>query len=383
MDSLSIEVLRRRATKKWAMRLDGQLLDGAWIAEADFGTAPEVEAALSKAIANNFLGYMPSWLVERTLHECCRFQGEEFGFEIAEECFGIAPNVLSVLHQTIEVLTDPGTPVIVPTPAYMPFLSIPGLHNREVIEIPSPVSPQGRYQLDLGAIAEAFARGAQLLVLCNPWNPTGQTFTSSELAALAEVLSHSKKALVFSDEIHSPLILPGNRHVPFASVSALTASRTVTATAASKGWNIPGLNCAQWYVVDPLLRERFAPAAEKLSEGATPLGALAATVAYSNGRPWLNDLVAYVAKNASHLQRLLANSDTKLHFSTPQATYLSWFDASAYQVEDPAAQIAARGRVAVNAGSTLGKDYSQFFRFNLASPTNVLEDMAKRVIASF
>ena len=49
-DSLSIEQLRGRATRKWSMRMGESLLDGAWIAEADFGTAPQVEAALHEAI---------------------------------------------------------------------------------------------------------------------------------------------------------------------------------------------------------------------------------------------------------------------------------------------------------------------------------------------
>lgn len=150
------------------MRMGESLLDGAWIAEADFGTAPQVEAALHEAISNNFLGYMPTWLVERTLYECRQFQADRFGVTLAEDCYGIAPDVLSVLHQVIEQLTDKGTPVIVPTPAYMPFLTIPGSHFRATIQVPSHVDANGRYKLDLERIDRAFSEGAQLLILCNP-----------------------------------------------------------------------------------------------------------------------------------------------------------------------------------------------------------------------
>lgn len=365
------------------MRMGESLLDGAWIAEADFGTAPQVEAALHEAISNNFLGYMPTWLVERTLYECRQFQADRFGVTLAEDCYGIAPDVLSVLHQVIEQLTDKGTPVIVPTPAYMPFLTIPGSHFRATIQVPSHVDANGRYKLDLERIDRAFSDGAQLLILCNPWNPTGQTFTREELVELASVVHKHPQAIVFSDEIHSPLVHADRTHIPFASLSEQTASRTVTATAASKGWNIPGLNCAQWYIAGSTLKERFARGSELLASGASPLGALGACVAYRDGRDWLDDFNAYIVKNSVRVQELLADSGSRLRCTSPQATYLTWWDASAYEVNNPAELIASKAAVAVNAGHELGEDYSRFFRLNLASPTPVLEDMVSRILAAF
>ena len=41
------------------------------------------------------------------------------------------------------------------------------------------------------------------------------------------------------DALRAPLIYPGGVHIPYASLSDVTAAYTVTATAASKGWNSP------------------------------------------------------------------------------------------------------------------------------------------------
>ncbi|MGH3157057.1 MAG: aminotransferase class I/II-fold pyridoxal phosphate-dependent enzyme, partial [Streptosporangiaceae bacterium] len=49
----------------------------------------------------------------------------------------------------------------------------------------------------------------------------------------------------FADEIHAPLVYPGTRHIPYASTSDTAAGHTLTATSASKAWNLPGLKCAQ------------------------------------------------------------------------------------------------------------------------------------------
>ena len=82
-------------------------------------------------------------------------------------------------------------------------------------------------------------RGGYLLVLCNPCNPVGRVYTRPELAARGRGRRRQRRA-GFADEIHAPLIYPGGTHIPYASISEQTAEHTVTATAASKGWNLPG-----------------------------------------------------------------------------------------------------------------------------------------------
>jgi cystathionine beta-lyase len=60
----------------------------------------------------------------------------------------------------------------------------------------------------------------------------------AELDAIAAVVDlHG--GLVFADEIHSPLVYPGHRHVPYATRSAVTAAHTVTATSTSRRGTCP------------------------------------------------------------------------------------------------------------------------------------------------
>ena len=72
----------------------------------------------------------------------------------------------------------------------------------------------------------------------------GRVYGRDELIAVAGVVE-ANGGRVFADEIHAPLLYPGGAHVPYASLSEVTAAHTVTGTAASKGWNLPGLKCAQ------------------------------------------------------------------------------------------------------------------------------------------
>ena len=63
------------------------------------------------------------------------------------------------------------------------------------------------------------AAGARMLLLCNPHNPIGKVYARAELQRIATIAARHD-ARVFADEIHAPLVYPGHRHVPYATVSA-------------------------------------------------------------------------------------------------------------------------------------------------------------------
>lgn len=247
-DALTPAEMRRRGSLKWSQ--PGETI-GAWVAEMDLGTAPSVSAVLRRAVDTGTLGYMPASLAQQAREATARYESEVLGWQVPVERISLLPNVLSALGAIIEYHTRPGSAVIVPTPAYMPFLSIPGQHGRECIQVPALRTPASAasgtpgWALDLEPIESAMAAGAGLLVLCNPWNPVGRVLDPAELDAVA-ALSTRYGVPVFSDEIHAPLIVdPAALHVPYASRKGADPDLTFTATAASKGWNVPGLHCAQ------------------------------------------------------------------------------------------------------------------------------------------
>lgn len=359
-------------TLKWSgvTTDDGEPTLGAWVAEMDFGTSPAVAQRLVEAVHQGFLGYTPPWADEAVHHALVQLQDGRYGWAIKEGWVRTSPSVLSVLRLTIDSLTRPGSAVVVPTPAYMPFLTIPGEFGREAIQVPSlhdpnADDPQGAWSLNLAGIEAALEGGAGLVILCNPWNPTGRTLSVEEMRALHEVVS-KYDALVFSDEIHAPLVLgdPGS-HFSYARLSPDAAAHTVTAVAASKAWNVAGLQCAQVILPDAKLRERYDAAPKAVFGHPGTLGVLAATPAYLESNDWLAEVIAQINANLDSLDAALAG--TAVDYQRPQATYLTWlgFDDVA-GIEDPARVLREEFHVAVNNGETLGAGYEKWIRVNAA-----------------
>ncbi|MGK5171740.1 MalY/PatB family protein [Geodermatophilus sp. CPCC 205761] len=376
-DALTEEVLRASGGLKWTRY--GSAI-GAFVAEMDFGTAPEVSRALHEAVDRGALGYLTPEAATAMARACAGWCAERHGWTVPPEWITPLSDVLAGLQAAIEHFTPPGTPVVLPTPAYMPFLSVPGLLGRELVEVPM-VERDGRAGHDLDGLARALAGGG-LLVHTNPHNPLGRVFTEAEQLALADVVERAG-ARVFADEIHAPLVYPGAVHRPYAALSPVTARHTVTATSASKAWNLPGLKAAQLILSNEADVEHWARVGFFAVHGASTLGVLAATAAYTGGAPWLADVLAYLDGNRRRLGELLAEHLPRVRWTPPEGTYLAWLDCRGLSLPDSAgAFFLDRAGVALVDGPECGAPGAGHVRLNLATPRPVLERIVARMAAA-
>lgn len=359
---------------------DGSRTLGAWVAEMDFGTAPEVARAITKGVDDGLLGYPPTWLQPRVAEATARYQRERFGWDVAPDQVRLVASVLPALRATIEHFVDDAAPVIVPTPAYMPFLTIPPAMGHPVVEVPSLRGADGRWTLDVNGIRAAFEAGAGLLILCNPWNPTGRVLTEQELADIHAVVPED--AMVFSDEIHSPLVLD-DQATPFISYARMGpayAAHAITATAASKGWNIAGLPSAQVILPDEPLREAWDRFGGEVAHGVTALGTVGAIAAYTGGQPWLDEVRALVRRNAETVGTGLAG--TAVDYCVPEGGYLTFWGFEHAELDDtPYRVLRDRAHVAANDGISLGSDYAQWARINLACSPAVADQILQGALS--
>jgi cystathionine beta-lyase len=371
--------LRERGSVKWTAFPDAI---GAFVAEMDFGLAPVIREALHREIDLARTGYLPTGMGTDLGEATSDWCAERYGWEVAPERVRPIADVLAGLDLVLRRFSDPARPVIVPTPAYMPFLRIPELSGRDVIEVPSP-EVDGRYELDLAAIAAAFEAGADTLVLCNPWNPVGRVLTREELVALSEVVDRYD-GRVFSDEIHAPLVLGDHRHVPYASVSDVAAAHTVTAVGASKAFNLPGLKCAQLILSNDADAARYEEVSGLVSHGASGFGVAANIAAYRDGGPWLDAVRGYLDESRHRFGALLAERLPQVGYRAPEGTYIGWLDLRALDLGDgPSDRILERAGVALTDGAACGTAGKGFARVILATPQPVLEEIVDRLATAF
>lgn len=374
-DAITPEQLRAAGSMKWTLFPN---TIGAWVAESDLGTAPAVTAALHSAIDGGVMGYLPRQVSTDMSRATSEWMRDRYDWEVPTSRVHPMGDVIAAFELAITRLSRPGSAIVVPTPAYMPFLTVPGLHDREVIQVPM-AELNGRAVLDLEAIEKALVDGAGLVVLCNPLNPIGRVFDRDELLALASVVERYE-ARVFADEVHAPITFDGLRHVPYASVSPEAARHSLTATSASKAWNLPGLKAAQVILTsddDEQQWERFGAMA---GHGASTLGVIANIAAYRDGRDWLDATVEYYDANRRVLGELLAERLPEVGYRAPEGSYIAWLDVSHLGLgDDPATTLRERAGLAVTDGRACGVAGEGHVRVILATPRPIVEQIVERL----
>ena len=374
----TLEQLRAVGGLKWAQHPDAI---GAFVAEMDFGTAPVIVEAVSASVERGLTGYLPGALVQRLAEAWTGFARQRFGWDVPVEHVRPLGDVVAGLEAAILHFSRPGAPVILPTPAYMPFLDVPGELGREVIQV--PLARDGdRTVYDLDALDAAYRQGGDLLVLVNPHNPTGRVLERAELLAIAEVVDrHGGR--VFADEIHAPLVYDGHAHLPYASLDATTAAHTVTAVSASKAWNVPGLKCAQLVFGNAADAATWTPVSLRPEHGPSLPGVVANIAAYEQGGPWLDEVLAHLDGSRALLGELLAEHLPEVRWTAPEGTYLAWLDCRDLGLGDhPAAHFLEHAGVALTDGPLCGEVGAGFVRYNFATPRAVMRQTVEQMSAS-
>ena len=376
LDQISVPELRRRGGLKWTYA--GPDVLGAFVAEMDFGTSPAVEAALRDVIARRDFGYLGPAVVQEMAEAVAAWLAREHDWVVDPARIRPLPDVIKGLEAAITVFSRPASPVILPTPAYMPFLTVPPKLGRQIIQVPM-ITSGGRLALDLDGIGAAFRAGGHLLILCNPGNPAGRVYTPAELAAVTDVVErHGGR--VFADEIHAPLVYPGHRHTPYASTSSAAAGHSITSVSASKGWNLPGLKCAQLILTSDADAGTWAAAGGLAEHGASTPGVRANIAAFRDAGDWLAEVLAYLDGSRLLLSGLLAEHLPGVRYQPPEGTYLAWLDCRGLGLGgSPGQFFLDKAQVLVNDGTAFGEAGKGHVRLNFATPRPILTQIIRQM----
>jgi len=368
-----------RLRSGWGVKWGSLAADeiGAWVADMDFGVPPAVRRRIIECAEREDFGY-PYWPGEDPVVAAFEDRMDSrYGWQPASGRTRVFSDLLQVLQIMVEHTTAVGDGVAVHVPAYPPFLASIARARRRIVPIPMRYDPHG-WGFDVDGLADRLrAAGCRLLVLVNPQNPTGRVFRRDELRVLADV-AEELDLVVLADEIHADLTYPGHRHIPFASLDAATADRTVTATSATKAFNIAALRCAVAHVGPRSLRASLDAA--PLDYFGTPglLGRVATVAAWRESEPWLAGLLAMLAGNRDRVGEWLAGYSPASRYHAPEGTYLAWFSPPG-----PAAQIRRAARVVLSDGADFsrgtGVDTAAFVRLNFATSRDMLEVILDRL----
>ncbi len=223
------------------------------------------------------------------------------------------------------------------------------------------------------------------MILCTPHNPVARVWTREELERVLKIC-HSNGVMVFCDEIHGDLIMPG---VTFTSAGQFPEyyDSLVMVHSPSKTFNLAGLCAAMLTVPNAQNRARLSNRIYQINRLPTTqnLGPIAATAAYDNGDQFVNEVMAYIRGNVDYAKAFLAENLPGIRIVEPEGTYLIWFDMRGLGLDTETLhkKVLEEAGVIGDLGRWFGDDSDGFMRFNYACPRSFIEEQMRRFAKVF
>ena len=282
------------------------------------------------------------------------------------------------IFASLFTLINPGDEVLIPTPTFPLYATMVEMLGGKAITVPTSAPGFVLSPDQLKAAINAHP-AAKAIVLNYPSNPTGVTYSSDELKALADVLVQTN-LVVISDEIYSELVYTGH-HV---SIAKFLPGQTVILNGASKAGAMTGYRIG--FIAGPAgLMQRIGVAHSiMITSPSDPAMAAAVPIFGSEaGRQATLEMKAAYQERRDYLVSELM----RLGFTvaTPTGAFYLFVKLPVSQGTDDvnfATRLAKEGQVATIPGSFFGAGGEGYLRLSYATSMENLQ-LAVQRIANF
>lgn len=355
-----------------------------WVADMDFQAPPEVLEALVEKSRHGIFGYSDA-VSDDYFNALADWYAGRFNWRLSPKWLVKAPGVVFAICTAIRALTNEGDAVLIQQPVYYPFAGSVTANRRRLV-VNELVYHDGKYSIDLDDFERKVVRDqVKLFILCSPHNPVGRVWTRDELAAMGDIcVKHGVK--VVSDEIHADFVYPGYRHQVFAAIKPEYSDITVTCTAPSKTFNLPGLQISNTFISNAGIRKQFKQEFNRTGYSQPNImGLVACRAAYKYGAQWLEDLKSYLVSNLGLVRDFLAQELPFIRLVEPEGTYLVWLDCRALGLSDSELDelIVHKAGLWLDAGPIFGAGGEGFQRMNIACPAAILQSALEKLKKAF
>ena len=348
----------------------------------DFELSEPIKKSLIDLVNNSDAGYLGK--IPELGQSLTNFSANRWNWKIAPEDIKICPDVGVGVIEVCRQIVKPDDQIMINTPVYYNFFNWIKELNCKPYDAPL-IENQLTYSLDFEKIAEGYASGVKVHILCNPHNPVGAVFSQLDLAKLAD-LAGEFGVVIASDEIHAPLTYKEKSFTPFLNSSAVAKEVGISFLSATKSWSIAGLKCAQIVAVGEKTRRIVAGIPTAVHSRASLFGAVASAAAYGESIDWLDSVVEQLDQSRTYLGGLLSELQFDIGYREPDGGYFGWLDLrnvdkfkNLNSREDIAELLLTHGKIAVAPGHLYGPSGTGFIRINFATSFEIIEESVKRI----
>jgi bifunctional pyridoxal-dependent enzyme with beta-cystathionase and maltose regulon repressor activities len=374
--NFDLNELSKRKGSKWERY--GLEVIPMWVADTDYGVAPELKHAMIRAIQEENLHYSN----DRELLDMMAAKVNRInGIPVETEGVYVTQGVIPVMWLACKYACERSEEVVVTDPMYFPFFTAAATTGaRKVLW---PLREEEGYGFDVEELKNAITPKTRLIFLCNPHNPTGRVMTKQELSSIAD-LAVDHDLIVVSDELWEDIVYDAHRHISIAALGSEISDRTLTVFGFSKAYSISGLQVGYAATTNKKMMKKMKKIAHGVFRGTTTISMIAAKVILSG------EVDYYVTEELRYLHRAREYSLERMKgiegikCNALEGTYLLFPNISAFgkTSEEMVKYLLEDAKVGVSDGSRFGSRGEGHIRLNIGTSLAVLEEGLNRIESS-
>ncbi|KAJ8501077.1 hypothetical protein OPV22_011629 [Ensete ventricosum] len=212
-----------------------------------FRTAPEaVDAVVSALRSGQFNCYAPCAGLAPARRAIADYLSGDLPYKLSPDDVYLTNGCAQAIEIVVSILARPGANILLPRPGYQFYAARAAYNGVEVRYF--NLLPESKWEVDLDGLEALADENTVAMVIVNPGNPCGNTFTYQHLAKVANT---AKKLgiMIIADEVYEHLTFGSNPFVPMGMFGEVVP--VLTLGSISKRWVVPGWRLGWIVTNDP------------------------------------------------------------------------------------------------------------------------------------
>ncbi len=329
------------------------------IGEPNFAPPQQVIRGLSATFRKKkIIGYGPAAGLPELRITIAKELGEQHNTGINPDQILIVPGARFAIFATISSFVSPLERVIIPQPAWPAYEECVNFARGRVILLNTTLD--NSWKIDLGRLESELRKGARMLVVNSPSNPTGKAIGKREFEEIVD-LARKYQAMILSDEVYDRYV-----RTPTPSILETGYQNSVYINSFSKQFSLTGWRIA-YLVTTKDMAMRIRRVIQTAVTCVPEFIQHAALVAIKKARNEAQRNITVILKKVELTCRELGKINVS--FYKPDGAFYVFPKANKANFDSVqfARQLLENHRVSISPGQSFG-DYPSFFRLAVSLP---------------
>jgi len=188
------------------------------VGEPDFVSPWHIREKAIYSLEQGYTSYTSNQGMPELRNQICGFLKKRYGLNYSPDNETlITAGVSEGLDLAMRAILNPGDKVLIPQPAYVSYGPVVELAGGKPVYLKTDL--ENEFKLRPSQIDQACQKGVKALMINYPANPTGASYTKSELEKIAKVIK-KRNLIVISDEVYDELTYDFD-HTPLSSLPGI------------------------------------------------------------------------------------------------------------------------------------------------------------------